>query len=196
MQQQQEMITKVPNNKKVKKIARITEKRIKIKQNYVMQNNAITNIYNPGKMLLTMHRSRCRHHRTRLINWRCQRKRWAWAWVWVWVRWTGLVGDVRVRAWIWVWWGKVGVGEDHRRRRWGRVARVTRAFVGILEGVAEKPKSHNKAEKHQHRDNEDEEDLCSFTHITHFVFLFYHRFELGKLWIWDGYWGWVAFGKW
>jgi len=41
--------------------------------------------------------------------------------------------------------------------------------VGLLEAVAEKLKSHYKAKNHQHRHNEDE-DLCSFTHITHFFF--------------------------
>ena len=52
------------------------------------------------------------------------------------------------------------------------MARVAEAFVGLLKGVAEKPESHNKAKNDQHRDNEDE-DLCSSTHTTHFFFLFF-----------------------
>jgi hypothetical protein len=138
-------------------------------------------------MQLTIHRAGGCRHRTRLINWRrhrcCHRRRrrrrrwvrvrWRWAWAWISVGGTGLVGDDRIRARIWVRWGKAGVGEGHRRRRGRRrVARVAGAFVGLLEAVTEKLKSHYKAKNHQHRHNEDE-DLCSFTHITHFFFFFF-----------------------
>jgi hypothetical protein len=144
--------------------------------------------------LINWRRHRCCHRRRRRRRrWVRVRWRWAWAWIsvgwrwaWAWIsvgwRWawawisvggTGLVGDDRIRARIWVRWGKAGVGEGHRRRRGRRrVARVAGAFVGLLEAVTEKLKSHYKAKNHQHRHNEDE-DLCSFTHITHFFFFFF-----------------------
>ena len=51
------------------------------------------------------------------------------------------------------------------------MAGVTEAFVGLLKAMAEKPKSQYKSKNHQHCHYEDE-DLCSFTHITHFFFFF------------------------
>jgi hypothetical protein len=62
------------------------------------------------------------------------------------------------------------------------VAKAAKAFVSLLEAVAEKPKSQNEANNHH---NEDE-DLCSFTHITHFFF--FSKIWAWKLWIRDGYW--------
>ncbi len=49
------------------------------------------------------------------------------------------------------------------------MAGITRAFVGLLDAVAEKPKSQDKPKNNQGCHYEDE-DLCSFTHITHFFF--------------------------
>ena len=43
--------------------------------------------------------------------------------------------------------------------------------MGLLKAMAEKPKSQYKSKNHQHCHYEDE-DLCSFTHITHFFFFF------------------------
>lgn len=94
-------------------------------------------------------------------------------WIGVGVRWAGLVG-AGVRAWIWIRWAETR-GKDHRsrRRRKGRrrLAGVTEAFVGLLKAMVEKPKSQYKSKNHQHCHYEDE-DLCSFTHITHFFFFF------------------------
>lgn len=55
--------------------------------------------------------------------------------------------------------------------------------MGLLERVAEKPKSQDKTQNHQHRDYEDE-DLRGFTHVTHFLLFFIllllQRLELGN----------------
>lgn len=78
-------------------------------------------------------------------------------------RWVGLTGTG-------VGYG-IGAGEEKRRR----LTRVAGAFVGLLEAVAKKPESQDKTKNNQYCHYEDE-DLCCFAHITHFLIITHSLF--------------------